>query len=94
MENILFNFGFVQLLAQKPAVHTISIEEQFPQSLGLKERRVVSCASWVRFPPPLLPAGSSGLPKSTPLAHLWNQVRAVTRHVVTCRAVTSLKPLL
>ncbi len=69
VEYLLFNFVFVQLLVQKPVVHTIYIEEQFPQSLGLKGRRVVSCASWVRFPPPLSQAGSSGLPKSTPLAH-------------------------
>ncbi len=34
-------------------------------------------ASRDRFPPPLSPAGSSGLPKSTPPAHSWNQVRAV-----------------
>ncbi len=51
VEYLLFNFVFVQLLVQKPVVHTIYIEEQFPQSLGLKGRRVVSCASWVRFPP-------------------------------------------
>ncbi len=73
-----------------------SIKERFPQSLGLKRRRVVNCASQVRFPPPLSPAGSSGLPKNTPPAHSWNQVRAVTLesplHVVTRWAVTSLKP--
>ncbi len=72
------------------------IKEQFPRSLGLKRRRVVDRASQDRFPPPLLPAGSSVLPKSTPPAHSWNQVRAVTLesplHVVTRRAVTSLKP--
>ncbi len=55
----------------------------------------MSCASQVRFPPPLSPAGSSGLPKTTPPAHSWNQVRAVTLesplHVVTRRAVTSLE---
>ncbi len=56
----------------------------------------MSCASRVRFPPPLSPAGSSELPKSPPSAHSWNQVRAVTLesplHVVTRRAITSLKP--
>ncbi len=87
---------FVPLLAQKPAVHKTSIEERFPQSLGLKRRRVARCASLVCFPPPLLPVGSSGLPKSTPPAYLLNQLRAVTLksplHVVTHRAVTSLKP--
>ncbi len=55
----------------------------------------MSCASRVRFPPPLSPAGSSELPKSTPPAHSWNQLRAVTLesplHVVTRRSVTSLK---
>ncbi len=39
------------------------------------------------FPPPLSPAGSSGLPKSTPPGHLWNQVRTVIH-----QTVTSLKP--
>ncbi len=66
------------------------------QSLGLKRRTVVNRASWDCFPPPLLPAGSSRLPKSTPPVHLWNQVRAVALEsplqVVTRRAVTSLKP--
>ncbi len=88
-EEFLSHFVFV------PPTKT-SIKEQFPQSLGLKRRRVTSCASRVCFPPPLAPAGSSGLPKSTPPAHSWNQVRAVTLesplHVVTCLAVTSLKP--
>ncbi len=96
MENLLFRFVFVPPLAQQPAVPKMSIKERFPQSLGLKRRRVASCASRVRFPPPLSPACSSGLPKNTPPAHSWNQVRAVTLesplHVVTCRAVTSLKP--
>ncbi len=40
--------------------------------------------------------GSGWLPKSTPPAHSWNQVRAVALQyllqVVICRAVTSLKP--
>ncbi len=66
------------------------------QSLGLKRRTVVNRASRDRFPPPLSPAGSSGLPKSTPPAHSWNQVRAVALEsplqVVTRQAVTSLKP--
>ncbi len=57
------------------------------QSLGLKRRTVVNRASWDCFPPPLLPAGSSRLPMSTPPAHLWNPLQVVTR-----RAVTSLKP--
>ncbi len=86
---------FVPLLAQKPAVHKTSIEERFPQSLGLKRRRVARCVSLVCFPPPLLPVGSSGLPKSTPPAHSLNQLRAVTlKSPTTCRhmAVTSLKP--
>ncbi len=96
VDNPLFHFVFVPPLAQLPAVPKMSIKERFPQSLGLKRRRVVSCASLVRFPPPLSPAGSSGLPKNTSPAHSWNQVRAVTLesplHVVTGRAVTSLKP--
>ncbi len=66
------------------------------QSLGLKRRTVVNCESRDRFPPPLSPAGSSGLPKSNPPAHSWNQVRAVTLEsplqVVIRQAVTSLKP--
>ncbi len=47
---------------------------------------------------PCLPSRACkySLPKSTPPAHSWNQVRAVTLesplHVVTCLAVTSLKP--
>ncbi len=90
VENLLFHFVL------PPAVPNTSIKEQFPQSLGLKRRRVASCASRDRFPPPLSPAGSSGLPKSTPPAHSWNQVRAVTLesplHVITRQAVTSLKP--
>ncbi len=70
-------------------------KEQFPQSLGLKRRRVVNRASRVHFPLPLSP-GSRWLPKSTPPAHSWNQVRVVALQsplqVVTRRAVTSLKP--
>ncbi len=76
MENPLFRFVFVPPLAQQPAVPKTSIKEQFPQSLGLKRRRVVYRASRDHFPPPLSP-GRGGLPKSTPPAHLWNRVRAV-----------------
>ncbi len=65
------------------------------QSLGLKRRTVVNCASRDRFPPPLSLAGNSGLPKSTPPAHSWNQVRAVELksplQVTTCRAVTKCR---
>ncbi len=47
------------------------------------------------FPLPLSPGGR-WLPKSTPPAHSWNQIRAVALQsplqVVTRRAVTSLKP--
>ncbi len=71
VENLLFHFVCVPPLAAKT-----SIKEQFPQSLGLKRRRVVYRASRDHFPPPLSP-GSWGLPKSTPPAHLWNRVRAV-----------------
>ncbi len=91
----IFCFIFVLLLAQQPAVPKTSIKERFPQSLGLKRRRVVYRASRDHFPPPLSP-GSGWLPKSTPPAHLWNQVRAValksSLEVVIRRAVTSLKP--
>ncbi len=76
VENPLFHFVFVPPLAQQPAVPKTSIKEQFPQSLGLKRRRVVYRASRDHFPPPISP-GSGGLPKSTPPAHLWNRVRAV-----------------
>ncbi len=76
VENPLFRFVFVPPLAQQPAVPKTSIKEQFPQSLGLKRRRVVYHASRDHFPPPLSP-GRGGLPKSTPPAHLWNRVRAV-----------------
>ncbi len=69
VENPLFRFVFV-------LVPKTSIKEQFPQSLGLKRRRVVYRASRDHFLPPLLP-GRGGLPKSTPPAHLWNRVRAV-----------------
>ncbi len=71
VENLLFRFVCVPPLAAKT-----SIKEQFPQSLGLKRRRVVYRASRDHFPPPLSP-GSWGLPKSNPPAHLWNRVRAV-----------------
>ncbi len=88
-------FVSVPPLAQQPAVPKTSIKEQFPQSLGLKRRRVVNRASRVHFPLPLSP-GSRWLPKSTPPAHSWNQVRVVALQsplqVVTRRAVTSLKP--
>ncbi len=65
MENLLFHFVSVPPLAQQPAVPKTSIKEQFPQSLGLKRRRVVNRASRVHFPLPLSP-GSRWLPKSTP----------------------------
>ncbi len=51
VENLLFNFVFVPPLAQQPAVPKTSIKEQFPQSLGLKRRRVVYRASRDHFPP-------------------------------------------
>ncbi len=76
VENPLFRFVFVPPLAQQPAVPKTSIKEQFPQSLGLKRRRVVYRASRDHFLPPLSP-GRGGLPKSTPPAHLWNRVKAV-----------------
>ncbi len=61
-----------------------------------RSREEESGASRKHFPPSLSPAGSSGLPKSTPPAHSWNHVRALTLEsplqVVTRRAVTSLKP--
>ncbi len=89
------SFVSVPPLAQQPAVPKTSIKEQFPQSLGLKRRRVVNRASRVHFPLPLSP-GSRWLPKSTPPAHSWNQVWVVALQsplqVVTRRAVTSLKP--
>ncbi len=95
VENLLFRFVSVPPLAQQPAVPKTSIKERFPQSLGLKRRRVVNRASRDHFPPPLSPGGR-WLPKSTPPAHSWNQVRAVALQsplqVVTRRAVTSLKP--
>ncbi len=95
-ENLLFRFCFPPL-AQQPAVPKTSIKKQFPQSLCLKRRRVLDHASRKNFPPPpLSPAGSSGLPKSTAPAFSWNQVRVVTLdsplQVVTLQAVTSLKP--
>ncbi len=90
VENLLFRFVSVPPLAQQPAVPKTSIKEQFPQSLGLKRRRVVNRASRVHFPLPLSP-GSRWLPKSTPPAHSWNQVRVVALQsplqVVTRRAV-------
>ncbi len=70
------SFVFVPPLAQQPTVPKTSIKEQFPQSLGLKRRRVVYRASRDHFLPPLSP-GRGGLPKSTPPAHLWNRVKAV-----------------
>ncbi len=65
VENLLFHFVFVPLLGQQLSVPKTSIKEQFPQSLGLKRRRVVNRASRDHFPPPLSP-GSRWLPKSTP----------------------------
>ncbi len=44
VENLLFHFVFVLLLAQKQVAPTTSIKEWFSQSLGLKRRRVVSCS--------------------------------------------------
>ncbi len=94
VENLLFRFVFVLPLAQQPAVPKTSTKEQFTQSLCFKRRRVENHASREHFPPPLSP-GSGWLPKSTPPAHLWNQVRAVTLkyplQIVKRRAVTSLK---
>ncbi len=58
----MFRFVFVPPLAQQPAVPKTSIKEQFPQSLGLKRRRVVYRASRDHFLPPLSP-GRGGLPK-------------------------------
>ncbi len=69
VENPLFRFVFVPPLAQQPAVPKTSIKEQFPQSLGLKRRRVVYRASRDHFLPPLSPGRGGGLPKSTPPAH-------------------------
>ncbi len=68
VENPLFRFVFVPPLAQQPAVPKTSIKEQFPQSLGLKRRRVVYRASRDHVPPPLSP-GRGGLPKSTHVLH-------------------------
>ncbi len=62
VENLLFRFV---------SVPKTSIKEQFPQSLGLKRRRVVNRASRDHFPLPLSPGGR-WLPKSTPPAHSWN----------------------
>ncbi len=48
------------------------------------------------LPSSSLASGQQWVPKSSPSAHSWNQVRAVTLesllHVITRRAVTSLKP--
>ncbi len=44
VEDLLFRFVLVP---------KTSIKERFPQSLGLKKRRVVNRASWDHFPPPL-----------------------------------------
>ncbi len=68
-----------------------SIKERFPQSLGLKRRRVVKRASRDHFPPPLLP-GSGWLPKSTPLAHSWKQVRTAALPASSCHTPGCHKP--
>ncbi len=65
VENPLFRFVFVPPLAQQPAVPKTSIKEQFPQSLGLKRRRVVYRASRDHFPPPLSP-GRGGVAQEHP----------------------------
>ncbi len=65
MENPLFRFVFVPPLGQQPAVPKTSIKEQFPQSLGLKRRRVVYRASRDHFPPPLSP-GRGGVAQEHP----------------------------
>ncbi len=63
VENPLFRFVFVPPLAQQPAVPKTSIKEQFPQSLGLKRRKVVYRASRDHFLPPLSP-GRGGCPRA------------------------------
>ncbi len=65
VENPLFHFVFVPPLAQQPAVPKTSIKEQFPQSLGLKRRRVVYRASRDHFLPPLSP-GRGGVAQEHP----------------------------
>ncbi len=65
MENPLFHFVFVPPLTQQPAVPKTSIKEQFPQSLGLKRRRVVYRASRDHFLPPLSP-GRGGVAQEHP----------------------------
>ncbi len=64
VENPLFRFVFVPPLAQQPAVPKTSIKEQFPQSLGLKRRRVVYRASRDHFLPPLSPGRGGGCPRA------------------------------
>ncbi len=64
VENLLFRFVFVPPLAQQPAVPKTSIKEQFPQSLGLKRRRVVYRASRDHFLPPLSPGKGGGCPRA------------------------------
>ncbi len=95
VENLLFHFLFYFChwpSSQQYPKQQFKIKEQFPQSLGLKRRRVVYRASQDHFPP--LSPGSGWLPKSTPPAHLWNLVRKVALksplQVVTRRAVTRL----
>ncbi len=66
VENPLFRFVFVPPLAQQPAVPKTSIKEQFPQSLGLKRRRMVYRASRDHFPPPLSPGRGGGVAQEHP----------------------------
>ncbi len=71
VENILFGFVFVLLLARQPAIPKTSVKEWFPQSLGLKRRRLVDRASQKHFPPRLSPAVSSGLSSILSLMEFW-----------------------
>ncbi len=70
------SFCFCSAAGPAAAVPKTSIKEQFPQSLGLKRRRVVYRGITGSLPSSSL-ARQGGLPKSTPPAHLWNRVRAV-----------------
>ncbi len=68
MENILFYFCSA---AGPEASGTPNFNKRAVSSIsGSQEEE--SCE-----PPPLSPAGSSVLPKSTPSAHSWSQVRSV-----------------
>ncbi len=88
-------FVLVPPLARKPAVPKTSLRAVSSVSGSQEGESCELCITGL-LPSSSLASGQQWVPKSSRSAHSWNQVRAVTLesplHIVTCRAVTSLKP--